>query len=377
MGNCGSKKPKVTKITLGAGGDIIVQNFSGDQPATANAAGTVTVSEDGQLSKELPAIKTENAKSEEGKKEEGKKEEGKKEEGKKEDAASPKSPALNSNNSSDSKGTAAVSSERSSLNVDLTSSAASPDMPSPRKRNESLSRVGKEDRDKFLAAKQAKEQAKAEERRLEEERIAAQKEAEKKEKRKNTQNYLKDKMKGSVEAEPKANIIAQPPQTKLEGNKWIVEYYEGVTDVVVSEGLELKHTVYIFKCKNSVVTIKGKCNAVMVDNCLKTNVIFDTAISSLDIVNCKNVKVQVNESVSSVQVDNTSAVGIYLPTALLPSVQIYTSKSTEVNLNIPLTSSDDGGGVDYAESAVPTQFLSKYQASSGKWETVPVQHVGV
>lgn len=49
--------------------------------------------------------------------------------------------------------------------------------------------------------------------------------------------------------------------TNLEGTKWRVEHHEGNREILI-DGTEIGHTVNIFGCKNSVIQIKGKVNAV-------------------------------------------------------------------------------------------------------------------
>lgn len=66
--------------------------------------------------------------------------------------------------------------------------------------------------------------------------------------------------------------LAQGPKkqarTELEeGNKWIIENHEDNRAIVI-DNTELHHTVHIFGCKNSVVKISGKINAVSMGNCL-------------------------------------------------------------------------------------------------------------
>lgn len=53
----------------------------------------------------------------------------------------------------------------------------------------------------------------------------------------------------------------KPPKTELEGNKWNVENHED-NNAIVIEATEINHTVNIFGCKNCVIQIKGKINAV-------------------------------------------------------------------------------------------------------------------
>jgi adenylyl cyclase-associated protein len=55
---------------------------------------------------------------------------------------------------------------------------------------------------------------------------------------------------------------AKPPKFALEGNKWSVEYQVGNRGIVI-EPTEPKHTVYIYRCKQSTVQIKGKVNNII------------------------------------------------------------------------------------------------------------------
>lgn len=68
----------------------------------------------------------------------------------------------------------------------------------------------------------------------------------------------------AVKAKPGAFAQApkKPARTELEeGNKWIIENHEDNRDIVI-DNTELHHTVHIFGCKNSVIKISGKINAV-------------------------------------------------------------------------------------------------------------------
>lgn len=55
----------------------------------------------------------------------------------------------------------------------------------------------------------------------------------------------------------------------------------------------MKQCVYVFRCENSVVQIKGKVNSVTLDNCKKTSVVFDNMLSQIEVINCQSVEVQV------------------------------------------------------------------------------------
>jgi len=154
---------------------------------------------------------------------------------------------------------------------------------------------------------------------------------------------------------------------RLENKKRFVENLDGKTDIVIDQ-VEIKHSIYIYKCKNCLVTVKGKVSSVALDSCTKTGVIFDTAVVSLEMVNCKGTKAQVNVSVPSITVDNTSGATIFLAKDA-QGAEVYTSKSTEVNLNV---AKEDG---DFQETPIPSQFVTKF--TNGKWHTAAVEHVGV
>ncbi len=60
----------------------------------------------------------------------------------------------------------------------------------------------------------------------------------------------------------KAQTPSKPPKFALEGNKWVVEYQVGNRNIVI-ENPETKHTVYIYRCKQSTVQVRGKVNNII------------------------------------------------------------------------------------------------------------------
>lgn len=59
------------------------------------------------------------------------------------------------------------------------------------------------------------------------------------------------------------------------------------------EGAEMNNVVYMFRCMNCTLTVKGKINSIFMDSCRKSSVVFDTVISSAEFVNCQSVQMQV------------------------------------------------------------------------------------
>ena len=122
--------------------------------------------------------------------------------------------------------------------------------------------------------------------------------------------------------------------------RWVVENQVGVKDLVIKD-TEAKQTVYIYGCKNSVVTVDGKVNNITLDKCVKTAVVFQDVVAALEVVNCVSVEVQCKGSAPTMAVDNTSGCQLYLGPHSL-GASITTAKSSEVNVLVP----GEGEGAD-------------------------------
>lgn len=172
-------------------------------------------------------------------------------------------------------------------------------------------------------------------------------------------------------AAPAAKAVAKkgPAKTELQGNKWMVENHDGGEHVI--DATDFKQTVYIYKTDNAVIRINNKINAVTLDSCKKTSVVFDNAIASLEIVNCNSVRVQITIKVPSITVDKTSGCILYLSKDGLDT-EIYTSKSDEMNVVIP----NPTEGEDPIETPIPEQFLTKVKDRK-TLVTETVKHTGV
>lgn len=159
----------------------------------------------------------------------------------------------------------------------------------------------------------------------------------------------------------------KPPKLALEGAKWCVEYQLNNKNIVIEE-TEAKQTCYIYKCVGSTIVIKGKINAVVIDDCKKTAVVFETLVASCDIVNCNSVEVQVTGKVPAISIDKTQGLQLYMSKDSLDS-EIYSSKSDQMNILIPGADAN----ADLVELAVPEQYVTKIRG--GKLVTECSSHV--
>jgi hypothetical protein len=78
-----------------------------------------------------------------------------------------------------------------------------------------------------------------------------------------------------VQVVAKAAFAVRGP-AKLEfqqaGSKWLVENHTADSGVLTVTIAEMKETVYIYGCVDTIVDIKGKCKSIVVDGCKKTKV---------------------------------------------------------------------------------------------------------
>ncbi|XP_077152272.1 adenylyl cyclase-associated protein 1 [Ranitomeya variabilis] len=140
----------------------------------------------------------------------------------------------------------------------------------------------------------------------------------------------------------------EPPVLELEGKKWKVENQDNATNLVISD-TELKQVVYVYKCVNSTLQVKGKINSITIDNCKKLGLVFEDAVGIVEIINARDVKVQVLGKVPTISINKTDGCHVYLSKDSL-NCEIISAKSSEMNILVP------GRGGEFSEFPVPEQF---------------------
>lgn len=166
------------------------------------------------------------------------------------------------------------------------------------------------------------------------------------------------------EAAPK-----RPPRKELQDNKWFIENIEGDSSIVIEA--DISHAIFIDRCVNSTVQIKGKANAVTINSSTGCGVLIDTLVSGVDVIKCKKFGVQVTGKVNTISIDQSDGGQIYLSKESI-NMEIYTSQSTSLNIEVP---KEVNGELDYDEVPVPEQLLHKV-GPNGKLVSSIVEHAG-
>lgn len=160
------------------------------------------------------------------------------------------------------------------------------------------------------------------------------------------------------------------PVLELDGNKWRIENHDGNQNIVI-EQTNLKQVVYIYNCRQCLIQVKGKINAVTMDSCSKTALLVENVVSSIDVVQCVSGQLQIVGSSPTIMMDKVDGFQIYYSRNCVKETQLLTAKCSEINILMPGQTDAD----DYIEKAVPEQFKTIIN-DSGDMITQSVTHSG-
>lgn len=161
-------------------------------------------------------------------------------------------------------------------------------------------------------------------------------------------------------------VQAKPPVFMQDGKKWKIEYQKGNNDMKI-EGAQMNNVVYMFKCENSTLKVDGKINSIVIDNCKKCSILFESLVSSIEFVDCQNIQMQVLGKVPTISIDKSDGFEIYLSKDSL-DVEIVSAKSSAMNVLIPTASGD------FTEKPIPEQFKTTIKGTT--LTTICVESLG-
>lgn len=165
----------------------------------------------------------------------------------------------------------------------------------------------------------------------------------------------------------KKTMVKGEPVCALQGKKWTVEnQYDNRTIEINCESM--KHTVYVYRCEKSTIQVKGKVNSISIDNCKKVDLVFEDALSQVEIVNSDSIKVQCIGNAPSINIDGCQSVTYFMSKASVDNAMVITSKSAAINLVRPHPDDED----DIVETPIPEQFCTTFK--DGNFVTEAVEH---
>lgn len=116
----------------------------------------------------------------------------------------------------------------------------------------------------------------------------------------------------------------------------------------------MSHSILISKCNNTTIIVKGKANAVTIENTSRLSLLVESLVSSVDVVKSANLALQVTGTVPTVLMDSVDGAQVFFSKEST-ATKIYSSKSSGINLNV-ISGPDD----DFKEVPLPSQICSYY-----------------
>ena len=157
----------------------------------------------------------------------------------------------------------------------------------------------------------------------------------------------------------KTPVPVLQPVCEIQRSNWVVENYVNHQGVLKLENCDMKQIVYISKCVNSTIYVDCKVKSITLDGCKRVNLIVNSVISSVELVNCERCKIHSVNELPSLCIDKCSGVTVTLSPASI-NCEITSSKSSEMNVAIPI-----GTDGDYKELPIPEQYVHRVNAGIG------------
>ncbi|KAI1348190.1 adenylate cyclase associated N terminal-domain-containing protein [Xylaria sp. FL0043] len=180
---------------------------------------------------------------------------------------------------------------------------------------------------------------------------------------------VKGKSAPGKKPKPESMRVKKPPRKDLDGNKWTIENYEKHPEPIELE-VSMSQSVLISKCNHTTIILKGKANAVTIENTQRLSLVIDSLVSTVDVVKSSNFALQVLGQLPTILLDQLDGAQVYLSKEST-STRIFSSKSSSINVNV-LAGDDE----DYVEIPLPYQICSQYDETKGEMVNEIVEHAG-
>jgi adenylyl cyclase-associated protein len=136
----------------------------------------------------------------------------------------------------------------------------------------------------------------------------------------------------------------------------------------------ISQSILISRCSKTTIIIKGKANAISIDNSPRLSLVIDSLISSVDVIKSTNFALQVLGHLPTILMDTVDGAQIYLGKESM-GTEVFSSKCSGINLNILEGGDGDDDEGDYKEVPLPEQ-LRTYIGEGGKIISEIVEHAG-
>lgn len=163
----------------------------------------------------------------------------------------------------------------------------------------------------------------------------------------------------------KAGPKKEPKIDRSKKDKIYVEFFENAGEPVTVEvectNGQPKVGVFIDACKNSTIVLKGKCKNITINNCQDAGIVFDSCVTTVELINCKKTQVQAVVDAGTFTIDKCDRTKIYLAEGSLDKNQVLVYTTQSMSTNVYQATAD---GEDMTEYGVPEQILSNFKTAT-------------
>lgn len=169
------------------------------------------------------------------------------------------------------------------------------------------------------------------------------------------------------------DISIKEAKKELVGNKWFVMDFINEPAPIVIAGATIGESVFVGKCINSIVQVKGKVNSITFNECKGSSLVMESCVSGVDFIKCEKFGLQVDGYCPMITTDKCDGGNVYLSKESI-NAEISTSCTTAMNVNLPI-----GDDEEFVEFAIPEQLVHKFdlnKGKSGKFVSEVFEHAG-
>ncbi|KAK5138455.1 hypothetical protein LTR08_000041 [Meristemomyces frigidus] len=171
---------------------------------------------------------------------------------------------------------------------------------------------------------------------------------------------------------PSSASAKKAPQKELDGNKWLISNWTSPSQPIEIEITSFTQSVLITACTNTTIILKGKANAISIDNSPRLQLLVETLVSSVDVIKSPNFAIQVTGSVPTILMDQVDGATVYLGGQSLDT-EVFTSKCSGINVVLP---PPEGQGEEEDSKEVPIPEQIRTFVKGGRLVSEIVEHAG-
>jgi len=141
------------------------------------------------------------------------------------------------------------------------------------------------------------------------------------------------------------------------------------------EEVDAKQSLCIRQCQDTFVRVTGKVSHILLLNCKKVGVVFDSVVTSFEIMRCNSVEIQAMTEVKMISVERSEEVTLYINKESVDALKIVTNNSSQVAVTVPRPDPENKDEDIMVSKSIPEQFVTSIDKGTGELNTKTIDRV--